>query len=73
MSLENSLGLDNKLVIKYKQVFTLLNMSFKLPLKIIYPVKNKLRIILVEWGRNKTIAHYESYCKIDHKNEHSIR
>ena len=41
MSLEKILGLDNKLVIKYKQAFTLLNMSFKIPLKIIYPVKKE--------------------------------
>ena len=41
MSLENILGLDKILVKKFKQLFLLLNMSFKLPLKIIYLVKKE--------------------------------
>ena len=41
MSLEKILALDKKLVMKYKQVFILLNMSFKLPLKIIYPARKE--------------------------------
>ena len=41
MSLENILGLEKKLVLKYKQEFLLLNMRFKLPLKIIYLVKKE--------------------------------
>ena len=41
MSLESILGLDKKLVMKYKKVFLLLKMSFKIPLKIIYIIKNK--------------------------------
>ena len=63
MSLENILGLDKGLVIKFKQVFLLLNMSFKLPFKIIYPVKKERKIIFFEWGWTKTITHYEFYGK----------
>ena len=37
----NSLGLGKNLLMKYKQVFFLLKMSFKFPLKIIYLGKNK--------------------------------
>ena len=73
MSLENILGLDNKLVMKFKQVFILLKMSFKILLKIIYVVKRNQNIILVEWGWTKTIAHYESYENTDHNNEQNIR
>ena len=46
--LRNILGLDKKLVMKFKQVFLLLNVSFKLPLKIIYLVRKNGKIILVE-------------------------
>ena len=56
-----------------KTSFFLVNMSFKLPLKLIYLVKNKRKIIFVEWGWNKKFAHYESYGKIYHKKEHNIR
>ena len=73
MSSENILGLDNKLVMKSKQVFLSLNTSFKLPLKIIYLVKKEKKHNLVEWGWTKKIAHYEYYGKIDHKNEQNIR
>ena len=41
MSLENSLALDKMLVVKFKQVFLILKMSFKLPLKLIYLVKKQ--------------------------------
>ena len=61
-------GLEKKLVMKYKQVFPLLNMSFKLPFKIIYIVKNRGKIIVVEWEWTKYNAHYESYGKTDQKN-----
>ena len=43
------LGLDKMLVIKFKKVFLLLNMRSKLPLNLIYLVKSKRKIILVEW------------------------
>ena len=56
-----------------KTSFFLVNMSFKLPLKLIYLVKKKRKIIFVEWGWNKKFAHYESYGKIYHKKEHNIR
>ena len=73
MSLEKILGLDKKLVMKFKQLFILLKMSFKIPLQIIYLVRKERKIILVEWGWTKKIDHYESYGKTDHKNEHNIR
>ena len=73
MSLENILGLDEKLVMKFKQLFLLLKMSLKPPLKLINLVKSKDKIILFEWGWTKKIAHYESYGKIDHKKEQKIR
>ena len=34
--------------------------------------KKKLIIIFVDWVWTKTISHYESHGKIDHKNEHNI-
>ena len=40
-SLENILGLDKKLAMKFKQVFLLLKTSFKLPLKITYLVRKE--------------------------------
>ena len=53
MSLEDTLGLDKKLVMKYKQVFISLKTSFKIPLKIIYLVKKGRKPILVEWEWTK--------------------
>ena len=50
MSLENILGLDKEVVMKLKQVFLLLKMSFKIPLEKKIFVKRKGKIILVEWG-----------------------
>ena len=47
-------------------------MRLKLPLKIIYFVKKEGKIILVEWGLAKAIAHYESYGKTDQQIEHNI-
>ena len=41
MSLENILGLDKKLGMKFKQLFILLKMGFKLTLKIIYLVRER--------------------------------
>ena len=38
-------------------------MSFKLPLEIIYLIKSKGKIILIESGWNKKTSHYESYEK----------
>ena len=73
MSLQSNLGLDNNLVMKYKQLFIILKMRFKIRLKIIYFVQNKVKIIFVEWGWTKTIARHESYGKTDKKNEHNIR
>ena len=43
MSLENILGLDKKLGMKFKQVFILLKMGFKLTLKIIYLVRKEMK------------------------------
>ena len=39
-----------------KTSFFLVKMSFKLPLKLIYLVKKKRKIIFVEWGWNKKIC-----------------
>ena len=61
MSLENTLGLDKKLVIKFKQLFMLLNMSFTLPLKIICPVRNQGKFYFGCMEMDKTKSHYESY------------
>ena len=73
MSLENILGLDKNLVMKFKQAFILYKMSFKLPLKIIYLVRKERKNHFGWMGMEQKIAHYESYGKIDHKNEHNIR
>ena len=66
MSFNTILGLYKKLVMEYKQVFLFIkgelqnssenNISCK---------KRKEKIILVEWGWTKTIAHYESYGKTE--------
>ena len=53
MSFENILGLDEMLLMKFKQVFLLLKMIYKLPLKLIYLVKKQRKIILVKWGWTK--------------------
>ena len=73
MHLEEILGLDNKLVMKFKQVFILLKMNFKLTLKIIYLARKERKKYIFEWGWTENISHYESYVKTDHKNEHNIR
>ena len=49
-------------------IIYLLNMSFKLLLEIIYPIKKERKTFMVGWGWAKNIAHYESYGKIDNKN-----
>ena len=67
MSLEEILELDKKLVMKYKQVFILLNMRFKIPFKIIYAVWKEGENIFGWMGMDWKIAHYESYGKIYHK------
>ena len=73
MSLENILELDKKLVIKFKKGFILLNMSFKLTLKLIYLAINHGRNYSGWKGMDWKIAHYESYEETDHKNKHIIR
>ena len=60
-------------VMVFKQVFLLSDMSFKFLLKLIYTVKKKGGIILIEWGWNKNISYHESYGKTYHKMEHNIR
>ena len=40
---------------RFKQVFILLNMRFKLPLKIIYLVRKERKIVLVEWVWTKKL------------------
>ena len=61
------------LIMIYKQLFLLLNMSSKLPLKIIYFLIKEMKNIFVEWVWTKKITHYEPYGKTDDKNEHNIR
>ena len=73
MSLEEILGLNKNLLMKFKHIFILLRMSFNLPLKLIYLLKNKIKIILVEWGWTKQMDDYEFYGKTDNKKEHEIR
>ena len=65
MSLENILRLDKELAIKYKQLFLLLNISFKLPLKIIYLVKKRKEKSFWLNGYGQNNSHYESYGKTD--------
>ena len=72
MYLENILGLGKKLVMKFKESFLLLNMSFKSWLNIIYPVRKELKNIFGWMGMDRNIAHYKSDGKTDHKNEHNI-
>ena len=43
------LGLENKLMMEYMQLFRMLKMSFKIPLKRLHWVKQKRIIILVAW------------------------
>ena len=58
MSLEDILGLDNMLVVEFKQVFILLKMSFKIPLKLIYPVKKQKKNYFGWMGVDLKIARY---------------
>ena len=53
MTLEDIFRLDKKLIMKCEQVFLILKMSFKFPLKIIYLVKqeskNNFGCMVMDW------------------------
>ena len=63
MCLEVKLWLEKRLIFKNKEVFLILKMSFKIPLKIMYWKGRKGKIILVAWWWTEEIAYYESYGK----------
>ena len=72
MSLEMILGLEKKLVMKSNKYFFYWRRVSNFHWKYIDLV-NVGENILIEWEWTKTIAHYESYGKTDHKSEHNIR
>ena len=50
------ISVRQELVMKYKQVFLLLKMSFKPPLKIIYLVKNRGKSFWLDGDKQKTFS-----------------